>query len=151
MRKLNDGKPSLHATYSGAVKQGYPAPTRARVYQNQHPAIRTISGQAMTRTGTVSKDLEILPGKSLDLTPWVVRIYALTQLRRALLELILLAGGVKALGVNWSVHSLCKRYRFGGFLLTSPVCLISIPTLLPRPTRSTPFIGPMPSGLVRLG
>ncbi len=52
----------------------------------------------MTRTGTVSKDLEILPGKSLDLTPWVVRIYALTQLRRALLELILLAGGGESTG-----------------------------------------------------
>ena len=90
----------------------------------------------------VSKDLEILPSESLDLPPRVVRIYALTQLRRALQELKLLAGGVKALGVNWSVHSLCKQCWFGGFLLTPPNCLNSIPILFPDQRDSHPLMVP---------
>ena len=107
--------------------------------------------QAKTQTGIVCKDLGILDGKSLDLPPRVVRIYALTQLRRAFAGVEIAGRGVKALGVNWSVHSLFKRYRFGGFLLTSPVCLIRTPTLFPDQREPHPVYGPTPDSLVKLG
>jgi hypothetical protein len=100
----------------------------------------SFSGRAKTWMGIAGKDLEILPRKSLDLPPRVVRIYATMQLHRAFAGVENAGRGVKALGVNWSVHSLCKRYRFGGFYLPSPVCLISTPTFFPDQREPHPLM-----------